>query len=290
MIPLLFASLDPYAIFERARDVWASQRYPAVVSYVVDVHAADNGNTGHRHYHEYWSSSDNRVVVKPPVSDEQLAHPYKPSPGVNFMGWNIGAPRAGAGARDFIGVPLVAPNYSFGLYPYRPAAKIPPAQLVEQIRREYHDPAPKKVDTLEKQSGLKTIAIVSSSARAYRISLVGTESDEYGQAYHLSLQPLRDPLKYRLRDLWIDTKTFVTARARIGGNFTDTACENAAWMVRFQQIGGATYIAREDAEKPITGYHGIMYSQYGLSFSIQPGAAMPPLAEMTSVSSPLTEP
>lgn len=290
MIPLLVAAVDPYTVFERARDAWAAQRYPAVVSYVVDVQADQNGKIEHRHYHEYWSAANNAVLVKPPISDEQLAHPYKPSAGVNFEGWNIGGPRIGTGARDFIGVPQLAPNYGFGLYSYVPPAQIPPAQLVEQIRREYHDPAPKKIDALERGTGLKTIALVTSSARAYHISLVGIEPDENGPAYHLALRPLRDPLKYRLRDLWIDRNTFVTDRARVGGNFTDGACEHTPWMVRFQQIGGATYIAREDAEKPISGYHGAMYSQYSVSFGVPEPGTLPPFAGMTSVSSPLTEP
>lgn len=290
MIPLLITAPDPYAIYERAREIWASQRYPAVVAYAVDVAAGSNGKVDHRHYHEYWTSRDNRVVVKPPVSDEQLAHPYKPSAGVNFDGWNIGGPRVGTGDRDFIGVPLLTPNYSFGISTYVPPQDLTPSQLVEEIRREYHDPSPKKISALEQQSGLKTIAVVTSSAHAYRIALAGIEPDEYGPAYHLTLAPLRDPLKYRLRDLWIDTKTFVTDRARIGANFNDAACENTPWMVRFAQIGGVTYIAREDAEKPIAGYHGTMYSHYSVSFGMLPSGAMPLYGDMTPVSRPLIEP
>lgn len=290
MIPLFVATPDPYGIFERAREVWASQRYPAIVAYSVDVSAGSNGQTAHRHYHEYWSSSRDRVVVKPPVSDEQLKDPYKPSAGVAFYGWNIGGPRVGTGVRDFIGVPLVAPNYSFGISTYVPPEKLTPADIVEQVRREYHDPAPQKVSALEQQSGLKTIALISSSAHAYRIALVGIEPDEYGNAYHLALSPLHDPLRYRLRDLWIDTKTYVTDRARIGGNFTDKALESAPWIVRFAQIDGATYITSEDAEKPIAGPHGVMYAQYRVSFDVQSSGGMPPFADITPVSQPLTEP
>lgn len=51
---------------------------------------------------------------------------------------------------------------------------------------------------------------------------------------------------------------YLTERARIGANFTDPATENIPRMVRFQQIGDATYIAREDAQQPIAGYHGLM--------------------------------
>lgn len=287
----MIAPPDAYAIFERAREAFAAQRYPNTVAYTVTVDAIDSkGAKQQRHYHAYWDGSDGSVVVKPPVSDEQLLHPYKPSAGVNFMGWNLGGPRVGTGARDLIGVPLLAPNYSFGLSPYVPPSKLTPAQLVEQIRAQYRDPSPQKVDTLAQKSGLKTIAIVSTSAHAYRISLVGIEPDGSGRDYHLSLQPVHDPLKYRLRDLWVDTQTYDVRRLRVGANFTDNATESVPWIVRFAQNGGDTYIAEESAEKPIAGYHGAMYSKYSISFGIIPSGTMPAFAAWTSVSEPLTEP
>jgi hypothetical protein len=286
----MMAPPAPYAIFERAREVWSTQRYPRAVSYIVDVEAAKNGAPQQRHYHEYWDSVNDAVYVKPPVSDEQLAHPYKPSAGVNFMGWNIGAPREGTGVRDFIAAPQLAPNYSFGLSTYIPPDKLTSAQLVQQIRNEYHDPSPQKISKLEQQSGLKTIASVTSSAHAYRISLVGIEREQDGRAYHLKLQPLEDPLKYRLRDLWIDTASYQTERARIGANFTDAATEQVPWMVRFRQVGDLTYIASETAERPITGFHGLMYTQYKMTFSIPQPATMPQFAEWTAVTQPLVEP
>lgn len=290
MIPLFFAAADPYAIYERAREVWASRRYPSVVSYAVTVTAAKGGKQQQRHYHEYWSSASDRVYVRPPISDEQLVDPYRPSPGVNFYGWNIGGPRKGTGLRDLIGVPMLAPNYSFGISTYVAPSQRTPAQIVSEIRREYHDPAPQKISALEQKSGLKTIALVTSSARAYRISLIGIEPQAHGRAYHLSLAPLRDPLKYRLRDLWVDTSTYQTERARIGANFTDTATQNTSWMVRFRQAGGATYIEREDAERPIAGYHGLMYSRYTVSFGTVAPVVLPQFSGLTTVTAPLTEP
>jgi hypothetical protein len=284
------ASPDPYSIFERAAAVWQAQRYPSVVAYIVDVEATHNGFSEHRHYHEYWSAYDIRTFIKPPVSDEQLLHPYVPSAGVNFMGWNIGGPRTGTGARDFIGPPLLAPNYSFGIAAYTPPQNLTPSQIVEEIRREYHDPAPAKVDKLAQQSGLKTIAVASVSAHVYRIALAGIEPGAGGRDFHLTLQPLRDPLKYRLRDLWIDVATYRTDRARIAGNFTDTAMEQVPWMVRFRQVGGATYIASEDAQAPIVGYHGPMYSQYSVSFAAPQPTTLPAMAEWTGVPEPLVEP
>ncbi len=281
---------DAYGIYERAREVWLTQRYPDVLAYTVEVTAANDGTPAQRHYHEFWSAADGRVFVNPPVSDEQVQNPYKPSPGVSFMGWNIGAPREGSGVKDFISVPLLAPNYSFGLVPYIPPSALTPADLVAQIRREYHDPSPAKIAQLEQTSGLKTIASVTSSAGSYKIELVGVEPEQTGPAYHLALTPLRDPLKYRLRDLWIDKATFETDRARIGGNFTDAATESVSWMVRFEQIDGTTYIQSERAESPIVGYHGLMYTQYQVAFQSVRQGTLPRLADLSVVDEPLCEP
>jgi hypothetical protein len=281
---------DPYAIFERARSAWAAQQYPNTVSYTITVTANGPDQSGTRHYHAYWTANDDQVYVKPPASDEQLEHPYKPSAGVNFMGWNIGGPREGTGVKDFIGVPLLAPNYSFGLAHYTPPAQLTPSQIVAQIREQYHDPAPNKVAKLAQRDGLKTIAMVTSAERTYRITLVGIESDGSGRDYHLALKPLRNPLDYRLRDLWIDTQSYTLRRARIGANFTDSATQSVPWFVRFRQVGGATYVAEERAEDPIVGYRGLMYSSYSVKFDVTPNGVMEPFATITSVNQPLVEP
>jgi hypothetical protein len=263
---------DPYVIFDRARSFWASQHYPSVVDYTVHVVATDAKSTyQQRHYHEFWNAASGTVVVQPPVSDEQLADPYKPSGGFNFSlfgatAGGIGGPGSGVKG-DLFDVPALAPNYSFGIVPSRqPDATLTPSQLVAEIRREYHDPAPEKVAQLEKKYGLKTIALVVSTKRDYAITLDGIEPLANHQDYHLSMKPLVDPRKYRLRDVWIDTSTYATDRLRVAGNFTDTAMEAVPWLVNLQQIGGATYITNERAEAPLEGYRGRMYDAFAVSF------------------------
>jgi hypothetical protein len=263
---------DPYVIFDRARSFWASQQYPSVVDYIVHVVATDaQSSEQERHYHEYFRPATNRVVVQPPVSDEQLANPYKPSGGFNFSifgaaAGGIGGPGSGVKG-DLFDVPALAPNYSFGIVPDAPPADtLTPAQLVAEIRREYHDPAPQKVAELERRYGLKTIALVVSTKRDYAITLDGIEPVANHQDYHLSMKPLTDPLKYRLRDVWIDTATYATDKLRVGANFNDKAMEAVPWLVNLRQIGGATYITDERAEAPLDGYHGRMYDAFSISF------------------------
>ena len=264
---------DPYVIFDRARAFWSSQQYPSVVDYTVHVVATDaNARRQERHYHEYWRADLNSMVVQPPVSDEQLADPYTPSGGFTFgllgskMG-DIGGPGTGVKG-DLFDVPALAPNYSFGVAPYAATAVrgLSSAQIVAEIRREYHDPAPKKIAELEQRYGLKTIAAVVSVRRDYTITLQRVESVDDHQDYHLSMQPLADPQRYRLRDIWIDTHTYATDKLRVGANFKDKATESIPWLIRLRQMSGATYIRSETAEEPIDGFRGRMYDAFAISF------------------------
>jgi hypothetical protein len=264
---MIAGDVDPYQVFAQARAVWSAQRYPGVVDYTVCVTGRLGERTQVRHYHEYWTPDTGRIVVQPPVSDEQLAHPYTPSAGVNFMNiWNIGGPRAGTGDKDLFDVPTLAPNYSFGIAVYQPSSQLTPAQIVDQVRREFHDPAPQKVAALETKSGLKTIAIVTSAAREYRIALAGEEQIDGHPDYHLTLQPLADPGKYRLRDAWIEEKTYLTDRLRVAGNFQDAAMAAVPWVVNYRTSGGVTYLTDETAQQPLQGIHGTMYDAFSVSF------------------------
>lgn len=265
MIP---AGANPYRIFAQARAVWSAQRLPSVANYTIKVAGTLDGKTQVRHYHEYWFPDTGRIVVQPPVSDEQIADPYKPSAGVNFMNvWNIGGPREGTGVKgDLFDVPVLAPNYSFGMAVYEPRSQMSSAEIVEQVRREFHDPAPQKVAALEAKSGLKTIAVVTSAAREYRITLVGEDPVAGHLDYHLALQPLADPAKYRLRDAWIDEQSYDTDRLRVAGNFQDAAMAAVPWTVTYATQDGVTYVQTETAGAPIVGYRGPMYDAFSVAF------------------------
>lgn len=289
---MVAGDVNPYQLFARARAVWSAQRYPSVVDYTLCVRGRLGAKEQQRHYHEFWFSDDNRVVVQPPVSDEQLADPYKPSPGVSFEGfWNIGGPRQGTGVKsDLFNVPALAPNYSFGIAVYEPHAALTPAQIVQQIRAEYHDPAAAKVAQLEKKYGLKTIALVTSTARDYRITLVGIEQIAGHPDYHLALQPVADPQKYRLRDMWIQEASYLTDRLRVAGNFEDVAMERVPWLVQYQTIGGVTYLSSETAQAPLQGYRSAMYDAFSISFQNYSSGAKPFWFSHSGEEGSLTEP
>ncbi len=239
------AQTDPYAIFAAARTHWETARYPSQVSYTVAVTVSHNGTISAAHYHSYYDSVQNRVDVNA-VSDEEIANPYTPH-GISVFFTPFGAhiPLSSPERTfDYLGVPLLAPNYSFGI-----ASSVPQssgangAELVAEIRREFCDPAPNRV--ARPDSGLKTIASVEIVRRAYVIELAGVTQIGGHSDYDLRLRPLSEPGRYRLREMWVDARTFATDKLVSQGNFAQGGMTGVTWTVEFRQINGAPYLASE---------------------------------------------
>jgi len=223
------------------------------------------------------------------VSAEEFAHPHVPPGGFNFMvqGSRINRPEDPV---DYLGVPLLAPNFSFGIAKYVPAAHIDSAALVREIRAEFHDPAPKP--PAPASSGLKEIGNVEAIARDYAIRLKGIETVDGHRDYHLSLHPVHQPQRYRLRDLWVDVRSFATDKLITDGNFSDGPGPGARWTVTFSQQGATPYIATERASTPLR-FEGRTYEDATISFegiSGVPLSAVDALATFTTARGTLEEP
>jgi hypothetical protein len=257
---------DPYAIFARARRYWESQRYPARLQYTVVVTVLEGGKTRIERYRSGYDGIAG-VVAFDPVSDEEREHPYVPH-GVNvgFLFWRIGKPEPPA---DYLGVPELAPNYSFGIGTTplsEPPHKLTSAELVRQIREEFHDPDPRASPTPSPQPSpvLREIAAVMSKTRAYDITLLGVERVDGSDAYHLRLHPLREPKRYRLRELWIDAQSYAPRKLVEALNFENGPGTAVPWTIAFAQRGGATYVASETAMAPMS-YSGMVYVRASVS-------------------------
>jgi hypothetical protein len=288
---------DPYAVFAAARGRWESARYPAQIAYTVKVTVSRRGIASVAHYHSYYDAIANRVNVVA-VSDEEIDHPYTPH-GINtfFSPFGLHIPLSSPQHTfDYLGVPVLSPNYSFGINTYVPHAAddVNSEDLVRQIRREFNDPAPPRRRVPE-SAGLKTIASIEVIRRAYVITLdpltgVGGHTD-----YHLHLRPLRDPGRYRLRELWVDTRSFVTDKLVTQGNFARGGMTGVPWMIVFRQINGAPYIESEHTDasfiierhsydtatvafESITPYRVSAFMQLS-TFTINPQTGVPPLTE-----------
>lgn len=263
---------NPYQLYGHARSVWLAQHYPDYVAYTVAVAVDERGVAKTTHYRAIYDATHDRIYTDG-VSEEERVKPYVPSgtnitlePKRNWMTLfkrHVGHPEE---AVDFLGVPMLAPNYSFGIAAYVPeVATTQPDQaaLVREIRRRFNDPmSNQKARQLSNAEGLKQIGRVTSTNRDYAISYAGIDSVDGTQAYHLSLRPLHDAGRLRLRELWIDAQTFGTVKLVTQGNFLNS---NVPWAITFAEIDGAQYIAAERALAPVgSGRH--LYERVTISF------------------------
>ncbi len=283
------AGPDPYDIFARSRAYWLQQRYPPRVDYNVAVDVVEGGKERVERYTSSYDAVTNAVTVDP-ISDYQLAHPVKAS-GVNLgiLTWRLNKPLPKI---DFIGVPHLAPNYSFGMAPFQPAPTPTPfnsAALVDEIRSEFHDPNP-RVASSTPAPGLREIGAVVANNREYAITLLGTETVDGHACYHLALQPTREPHRFRIRQAWIDEATYAPWRLVDALNFIDGPGTAVAWTIDFADIDGAHYVATESANAAIA-VSGEIYQQTTVRFeNIHAGPPLHELSLANDTGEPLLEP
>lgn len=252
---------DPYQIYERARDVWRKQVYPDPIAYRTTVHVSEGAKEEQEHFSGQASITDGIRVAG--VSEEEAAAPHNAT-GINFkvhleIGWNVHSggqlgtytqdSHRKESSPDYLGVPLISPEYSFGLDTTRqPEPRLAPGPSAPP-------------------DSLSTIATVNAIDRVYDIALLGTEPLGGFSAYHLRLQPRRDPAKYRLRDLWVDVYSYSVLKLVTQGNFTGAPMNAVLWEVTFQDIGGAMYIDTEMALEPLAFRSDRTFTAASISFS-----------------------
>ncbi len=246
---------SPEAIYLRAQTAWLQHVYPSHLSYVIAVSALDRGVRKTQHYDAFYTRSTDAVETHAISREEENAAPPAGSKlfgGVVSHG-HLLTRQINATTSDVLGVPILAPNYSFGI--------VAP-------------PAPPPDDPATTVNVLPEIGRVSVSRARYRITLAGHAPIDGRDAYHLALVPLTDPRRYRLRDLWIDTQTFDVLQLRVAGNFTAKATESVSWTVSFAQSGDGWYIASETAEAPVAVARGHVYDDVTIRFeSLMPASA-----------------
>lgn len=266
---------DPYQIFANARQYWLQQRYPMQIRYQVAVAIVEGGKERVEHYDAVYDAVNNIVNVDP-VSDYELEHPVKVS-GVNigFFGHRLNKPLV---SDDFLGVPRLAPNYSFAMAPFVPAptpTPFNPAALVAEIRQEFHDPNPRKPVQIPQPPGLREIGTVVARSRDYDVSLLGTENVDGHDCYHLGLKPMRDPGRYRIREAWIDEKSYAPWQLKDAVNFVNGPATSVPWTIRFADINGAHYIREERADAPLSA-NGEIYTSASIQFQSIVAATLTP--------------
>ncbi len=264
---LLALSLG-YQILSAARQYWDGQVYPARTNYTVSVSVTDERTSKTERYRSAYDARSGELWVDP-VSDYERSHPAS-GRGVDLCTVGIGEcnmRNKPAPNQDFIGVPLLSPAYSFGLGQpkLRLKSAISSDELVREIRSEFGDSnaTPKVIHT--SAPALPEIATVLVYERTYFVRVLGSEPIRGKTCYHLGLTPLRDPGKYRIRDLWIDERNDETMRARIALNFVDGPGTLVPWIVDFIHFDGGEYISSERSEEPYE-YAGKAYKNVTIAF------------------------
>ncbi|HME80465.1 MAG TPA: hypothetical protein VKF82_00155 [Candidatus Eremiobacteraceae bacterium] len=93
--------------------------------------------------------------------------------------------------------------------------------------------------------GLARLAPATSAARAYDVSLLGVESLHGRHAYLLELTPLLDPKAHRVREMWVDAKTFAVLKLTSAGAFRTGQATTVTWTVSYTINHGRWLIENE---------------------------------------------
>jgi hypothetical protein len=174
---------DALAIYDRTRETVARRVVPPYIAYTDYAAFARHGRIHAQHARVIIRMSDGKTNVTPIPDSPQDRLDTRPS------------------VRDR---PLVYPTTTFGLVKRR-TGEAPSAY------ESASTPPPVAADT----AGPRLIGHVSSNARDYDPTLVGTESLDGATVYHLTLVPRFDPEHHPIRALWVDTATYEPRRIAI---------------------------------------------------------------------------
>jgi len=103
---------------------------------------------------------------------------------------------------------------------------------------------------------LPRIGRTGTIVRTYEVTDLGDVIESGASLHHLGLRPLRDPKRYRLRELWTDAKSSIPVRAVVAGVGNRWPLDAAQWRVDFAQVEGGTYVERETALQPMDSSQG----------------------------------
>jgi len=145
--------------------------------------------------------------------------------------------------------PLIPPDDAFGLVPGAARAVLagPARVTAEPEARIAATPVPVAATPFVAAAGpadppLREIVRVEAVARDYRIALAGHDPVRGLDAYHLTLEPLREPGRYRLRELWVGVADAQTLRLSVAGLFAGKPYDGARWTVDYVAEGGRPYV------------------------------------------------
>jgi hypothetical protein len=250
----LAAAVDADALFFAARQARSQGAYPHYARYATVVHYRN----GTREITRAWDTTEDlrrRLVHARGLSRQDAANPHAPhgtnvrftisigfpppvAPGaMSLPGQSVGLSTIVNAERpdDPIGQLTLAVDQDFGLA--RDAVRITATADMSAISAS--------------ATVLPHIGRTGAVARTYEITDLGGVVEDGIAMHHLSLRPLRDPYRNRLRELWLDAMTSLPLRAIVAGIGDRPPLDAVRWRVDFGQLEGGTYVARDTALAPI---------------------------------------
>ncbi|MBC5801158.1 MAG: hypothetical protein GIX03_10865 [Candidatus Eremiobacteraeota bacterium] len=251
---------DADAIFSRARDAASTQHCPARLEYVIAVAAEINGHAVQNHFRATYLYDLDYLHVAA-LSEEEERSPHVPH-GANIVVAPFGVTLIGLSRAltakfnhagpppELLGVPELEPSYTFGLTRGRAPEVAPQSAGVQS-------PSP-----------LRLIGSTGARTRDYDVQFVAVEKYGSAEAYHLRLTPVRDPTRYRLRELWVDVDSYAVLQAVTQGNFSDGPPTRSKWRTTYHDLNGCRVIDREVAFETLAYGRDRAYQKTTISFHI----------------------
>jgi hypothetical protein len=232
-----------YAAARRARSESAYAHYAVYATVVTFRH------NGHQITSTWGTVEDlrRRLVHAHALAREEAAHPHVPH------GTNIGI---GAGPSGILGPGVMPPK---GAVTNPEPTNDPIGQLSFAVDQDFGlaltaPPISASADMSEVAATVSTLPKIGRTgtvARTYDVTELGDVSENGAALHHLGLRPLRDPRRFRLRELWLDAKTSLPVRAVVAGIGNRGPLDAVDWRVEFKQLEGGTYVASETALAPL---------------------------------------
>jgi hypothetical protein len=243
---------SPDAIFSRAKAVWRARVEAPFVAFNLRERYTWRGRVHDNWWHIAYRSADHALALRRIIVAAQEESRLKGSP----ISINLRFHKNDAHADSLdtnpdadafpILDPLIDPDDSFGLLIREPkAALVGSETAAPEVGLATATPVPAAAPTpspLVTEKPLRELARVEAVARDYTIALAGTERVRGSDTYHLTLTPLRDPRRYRLRDLWVDAATFATVQLAVQGLFEGKPYDDARWTVTYVDFQGRPYV------------------------------------------------
>ncbi len=255
-------------LFEAARTARSHSSYAHYAVYATVLRF----RTGSHTVTSTWDTIEDvqrRVVHSHSQRREDAANPHVPH-GINFgVGVGLGGPNASPERGevlnaerddDPIGQLTFAVDQDFGLALDAPSIS---------ASRDMADVATAKAP-------LFRIGRTGTIVRTYEVTDLGDVAENGVALHHLGLRPLRDPKRYRLREIWTDAKSSLAVHAIVAGVGNHDPLDAVRWRVEFAQVDGGTYVARETALEAVDSSAGPL-SDVTISFEeLRPTNALKP--------------